>query len=36
MNGTGFLLFKVKPTDPPRYKRLMDPAAARYRFRAAL
>jgi phosphonopyruvate decarboxylase len=35
-NGTAFVCLRVKPTDPPRYRRLLDPAACRNRFRAAL
>src|SRR5579883_1885228 len=35
-NGSAFVLLKVKPTDPPAFKRNMDPAACRERFRAAL
>ncbi|HJU16423.1 MAG TPA: thiamine pyrophosphate-dependent enzyme [Stellaceae bacterium] len=35
-NGTAFVLLRVKPTDPPPFKRNMDPAACRHRFRAAL
>ncbi len=35
-NGPAFVLLKVKPGDPPAYKRNMDPAACRVRFRAAL
>jgi len=35
-NGPAFILLKVKPGDPPAYKRNMDPAACRVRFRAAL
>lgn len=35
-NGTAFVLLRVKPTDPPAYKRNMDPSACRNRFRAAL
>jgi thiamine pyrophosphate-dependent acetolactate synthase large subunit-like protein len=35
-NGTAFVLLRVKPTDPPSFKRNMDPAACRHRFRAAL
>jgi len=35
-NGTAFVVLRVKPTDPPSYKRDMDPAAVRIRFKAAL
>jgi thiamine pyrophosphate-dependent acetolactate synthase large subunit-like protein len=35
-NGAAFVLLRVKPTDPPSYKRDMDPAAVRIRFRSAL
>ncbi len=35
-NGTAFIVLKVKPDDPPPYKRNMDPAACRVRFRGAL
>ncbi|HEX3535445.1 MAG TPA: thiamine pyrophosphate-dependent enzyme [Stellaceae bacterium] len=35
-NGTAFLLLKVKPDDPPPFKRNMDPASCRVRFRTAL
>jgi thiamine pyrophosphate-dependent acetolactate synthase large subunit-like protein len=35
-NGAAFVLLRVKPTDPPAFKRNMDPAACRNRFRAAL
>jgi phosphonopyruvate decarboxylase len=35
-NGTAFILLRVKPTDPPAFKRNMDPSACRHRFRAAL
>ena len=35
-NGAAFVVLRVKPTDPPSYKRNMDPAACRHRFRAAL
>ncbi len=34
-NGTSFVLLRVKPTDPPQCKRLMDPGASRTRFRLA-
>jgi thiamine pyrophosphate-dependent acetolactate synthase large subunit-like protein len=35
-NGTAFVLLRVKPGEPPAFKRNMDPAACRNRFRAAL
>jgi phosphonopyruvate decarboxylase len=35
-NGTAFVLLRVKPTDPPSYKRDLNPATTRTRFRAAL
>jgi thiamine pyrophosphate-dependent acetolactate synthase large subunit-like protein len=35
-NGTAFVLLRVKPTDPPAFKRNMDPSVCRHRFRAAL
>jgi thiamine pyrophosphate-dependent acetolactate synthase large subunit-like protein len=35
-NGTAFVLLRVKPTDPPSYKRSLDPALERLRFRQAL
>jgi thiamine pyrophosphate-dependent acetolactate synthase large subunit-like protein len=35
-NGAAFVLLRVKPTDPPAYKRNMDPSACRTRFRTAL
>lgn len=35
-NGTAFVVVRVKPEDPPAFKRLMDPAAAKVRFRTAL
>jgi thiamine pyrophosphate-dependent acetolactate synthase large subunit-like protein len=35
-NGTAFVCLRVKPTNPPAYRRLMDPAACRNRFRGAL
>jgi hypothetical protein len=35
-NGTVFLVLRVKPTDPPAFKRNMDPSACRDRFRGAL
>src|SRR6202790_2044577 len=31
-NGSAFVLLPVKPTDPPSYKRSLDPALARMRF----
>jgi len=34
-NGAAFLLLRVKPTEPPAYKRELDPASCRTRFRAA-
>jgi len=34
-NGASFVLLRVKPTEPPSYKRDLDPANARTRFRAA-
>ncbi|HVY43290.1 MAG TPA: thiamine pyrophosphate-dependent enzyme [Hyphomicrobiaceae bacterium] len=35
-NGTCFVLLRVKPEDPPKFKRNMDPSASRVRFRLAL
>ena len=35
-NGTAFVVLRVKPTDPPAFKRNFDPSACRHRFRAAL
>jgi thiamine pyrophosphate-dependent acetolactate synthase large subunit-like protein len=35
-NGTAFVVLRVRPTDPPAYKRNMDPAFCRNRFRSAL
>jgi thiamine pyrophosphate-dependent acetolactate synthase large subunit-like protein len=35
-NSTAFVVLRVKPTDPPRFKRNLDPALARLRFRQAL
>ena len=35
-NGTAFVVLRVKPTDPPRFKRNLDPALTRLRFRQAL
>ena len=32
-NGACFVLLRVKPTDPPKAPRLMDPGASRVRFR---
>jgi hypothetical protein len=32
--GSVFVLLRVKPTDPPPYKRNMNPSACRKRFRA--
>ena len=34
-NGASFVLLRVKPTEPPAYKRDLDPATCRTRFRAA-
>ncbi len=34
-NGSSFVLLRVKPTDPPAYKRDFDPSACRVRFRSA-
>jgi thiamine pyrophosphate-dependent acetolactate synthase large subunit-like protein len=34
-NGTAFVLLRVKPTEPPTYKRDLNPLACRIRFRAA-
>jgi phosphonopyruvate decarboxylase len=34
-NGASFVLLRVKPTEPPTYKRDLDPANARARFRGA-
>jgi len=34
-NGASFVLLRVKPTEPPAYKRDLDPASCRTRFRAA-
>jgi phosphonopyruvate decarboxylase len=34
-NATAFVLLRVKPTEPPAYKRDLNPAACRVRFRAA-
>jgi thiamine pyrophosphate-dependent acetolactate synthase large subunit-like protein len=35
-NGAVLVVLRVRPTDPPAYKRDMDPSACRNRFRAAL
>ena len=35
-NGTAFVVLRVKPTDPPAFKRNMDPSACRNRFRGEL
>lgn len=35
-NGTAFVCLRVKATNPPSYRRLLDPAACRNRFRSAL
>ena len=35
-NGTAFVVLRVKPDDPPPYKRNMEPASCRVRFRGAL
>ena len=35
-NSASFVLLRVKPTEPPSYKRDLDPANGRTRFRAAL
>jgi phosphonopyruvate decarboxylase len=32
-NGTCFVLLRVKPTDPPKFKRNLDPDSARVKFR---
>ena len=34
-NASSFVLLRVKPTEPPTYKRDLDPATTRTRFRAA-
>jgi phosphonopyruvate decarboxylase len=34
-NGASFVLLRVKPTEPPAYKRDLDPATCRTRFRVA-
>ncbi len=35
-NGAAFVLLRVKPTDPPGFKRNMDAASVRIRFKTAL
>jgi thiamine pyrophosphate-dependent acetolactate synthase large subunit-like protein len=35
-NGTAFVLLRVKPTEPPAFKRDLNPTACRLRFRASL
>jgi len=35
-NATAFVLLRVAPTEPPTFKRVMDPAFCRDRFRTAL
>jgi hypothetical protein len=35
-NGTAFVLVRVKPTEPPAFKRDLDPARCRVRFKLAL
>lgn len=35
-NGTAFVCLRVNTGDPPSYRRLMDPAACRNRFKSAL
>jgi phosphonopyruvate decarboxylase len=35
-NGTAFVLLRVKPTEPPKFKRDLDPVRCRVRFKAAL
>lgn len=35
-NGTPFVLLRVKPADPPAFKRKMDPSGCCNRFRTAL
>jgi len=35
-NGTALVLLRVKPTEPPKFKRDLDPARCRLRFRTAL
>ena len=34
-NGSSFVLLRVKPTEPPKYKRDLDPANTRTRFRSS-
>ena len=34
-NGTAFVLLRVKPTEPPSFKRDLDPARCRVRFKTA-
>lgn len=34
-NGTAFVLVRVKPTEPPSFKRDLDPARCRVRFKLA-
>src|SRR6266702_3072923 len=34
-NGTAFVLLRVKPTEPPSFPRILDPAGCRNRFRAS-
>jgi thiamine pyrophosphate-dependent acetolactate synthase large subunit-like protein len=36
LDGPSFVLLKVKPTDPPKVRRSLDAAWAKYRFRQAL
>ena len=36
MDGTSFVLLKVKPTDPPKFRRPLDAAWTKYRFQHAL
>lgn len=35
-NGTAFVLLRISPEEPPKVKRLMEPGAARVRFRTGL
>jgi thiamine pyrophosphate-dependent acetolactate synthase large subunit-like protein len=35
-NGTAFVVLRVMPTDPPNFRRSLDPAFARLRFKEAL
>ncbi|MEE8286543.1 MAG: thiamine pyrophosphate-dependent enzyme [Gammaproteobacteria bacterium] len=35
-NGTAFVCLRVKASNPPSYRRLLDPAACRNRFRSSL